>query len=119
MLDAARRRAIEPVATWELAEEIAEVLERPHLARYRIERRDIEDVLMLLAPLLPTVELDISPRDPDDAPVVAAAVGGNADAIVSGDNDLLGDETLRAWLREQDIAVYTPVELLEVMGLEE
>jgi predicted nucleic acid-binding protein len=45
--------------------------------------------------------------------VVAAAIAGRADAIVTGDRDLLEDGTLRNWLRERGVDVMTPAELLE------
>jgi predicted nucleic acid-binding protein len=46
-------------------------------------------------------------------PVVAAAVAGHADAIVTGDRDLLDNEELRAWLRDRGVEVLVPAELLE------
>ena len=90
-----------------------DVLRRPGLRRYRITERDVEDVLALLAPLLPRVDVAFMPRDPDDAHVVAAAVGGRADAIVTGDKGLLEDDRLRVWLNERGIGMYSPAELLE------
>ena len=51
-----------------------------------------------------------------DAPVVAAALAGAADAIVTGDSDLLADEALCRWLAERDVEVLTPVVLLERLG---
>jgi uncharacterized protein len=116
VVDAIRTGAIEAVVSWELAEEITEVLRRPRIRRYGIEERDVEDVLAALAPFLPTVEVDVSVRDPDDAPVVIAAVAGRADAVVTGDQDLLDDEHLRAWLRRRRVEVMTPAEALERIG---
>ena len=52
-------------------------------------------------------------RDPRDAPVVAAAIAGHAEVIVTGDRDLLEDEELRAWLTVRDVEVLSPAELLE------
>src|SRR5207244_3143659 len=74
VLDAIRLGAITAVASWDLATEIAEVLRRPRLRRYGIGEDDVEDVLVLLAPFLPGVEVEAPVRDPTDAPVIAAAL---------------------------------------------
>jgi putative PIN family toxin of toxin-antitoxin system len=117
VLEAVRRGAITPVASWALASEIAEVLRRPRIRRYGIDEQDIEDILLILAPFLPTVEVETPVRDPNDAPVVAAAIAGRARAIVSGDRDLVDDEALRTWLLDRGIKVLTPVELLAEITL--
>jgi len=39
-------------------------------------------------------------------------VAGRAEAIVTGNRDLLADARLLAWLRERGIDVLTPAELL-------
>ena len=51
-------------------------------------------------------------RDPNDLPVLAAAVGGHADLIVTGDKDLL---VLKSF---QGIGIVTPVKLLHTLGLD-
>ena len=112
MLRLARDRKIEPVASWQLAEEIARVLRSSTLRRYRLTEADVADVLALLSPFLPTVELDASMRDPKDLIVVAAATGGGAEAIVTGDKDLLEDAALRRRLADRGIAILNPKELL-------
>lgn len=112
-MEAIRRRRITPLATWELAEEIAEVLRRPELGRYRIDEKEIVEVLGVLAPFLPAVEVPVHLRDDDDLPVVAAAVSGRAEAIITGDQDLLGDGELRTWLGTTDVVLLSPVEALE------
>jgi len=71
------------------------------------------EVLVLLAPLLPAVDVDVPIRDPDDAPVVASALAGGVEAIVRGDARLLDDPRLKAWLGRRDIEVISPAELLE------
>ena len=102
--------------SWELARELVEVLRRPTILRYGVTEADIDDVLAVLGPLLPDVDVAVEVRDPDDAPVVGAALAGSADVIVTGDRDLLDDETLVAWLAERGVAVLTPAEVLARLG---
>jgi putative PIN family toxin of toxin-antitoxin system len=100
------------IGSWALAEELALVLHRPKLRHYEISEEDARDILVLVARDLPEVEVEVELRDPDDTHVVAAALAGRADAIVSGDHDLLEDEDLREWLGARGIALFTPAELL-------
>ena len=111
VLAAARERRFTVIASWELAEELVEVLARPKLARYGITAADVADVLRLLAPTLPATELDLPIRDPGDAPVVGAAVAGRARAIVTGDRDLFED-AIYSWLREREVDVLRPADLM-------
>jgi putative PIN family toxin of toxin-antitoxin system len=89
------------------------VLVRPKLARYQLAANDVLDLLRTLARTLPTVDVDMDIRDPEDAPVVAAAVAGRADAIVTGDSDLLDDLGLREWLAEHAVRLLSPRELID------
>lgn len=92
------------------------MLARSGLARkYAIAEADQSEILSLLEPLLPKVEIAITTRDPSDAPVVASAVAGSAEAIVTGDRDLLDDGALREWLSDHGVRVLTAAELLEVL----
>jgi putative PIN family toxin of toxin-antitoxin system len=113
VLAAVRRRELETVGSWALAEELASVLRRPKLRRYAISEDDARDLLILIARDLPEVDVTIELRDPRDAPVVAAAVAGRADAIVTGDRDLLDDGDLRRWLLARKVEVLAPAELVE------
>ena len=118
VLDAIRRGAIEPVVSWDLAEALVAVLRRPRIRRCGISDEDVADVLVLLAPLLPSVEVDVEVpmRDPKDVPVVAAALAGRAEAIITGDRDLLEAPELRAWSFDRGVLVMTPSEALARLG---
>ncbi len=113
VLSAVRDRRLTAVASWELADEIVEVLRRPKLTdRYGIGETDVAEVLALFAPLLPAIDVDVPLRDPDDAPVVSAAVTGGAAAVTTGDADLLADPAVQDWLADRSIEVLTAGELL-------
>jgi putative PIN family toxin of toxin-antitoxin system len=116
VLEAALRGEIEPVASWELIEEIVAVLRRPRLRRYEIAEDDVEELLILLAPFLPSVDVEPPIRDPGDAPVVAAALAGGAEAIVTGDHDFLEDDDLGRWLGERGVRVVRPAALIELLA---
>jgi uncharacterized protein len=116
VLRAVRERRVIPVASWGLADEIARVLRRPKLRAYRISEDDVTAALGLLAPFLPTVESRILSRDSSDSVVIEAALSGEAQAIVTGDADLLDDDDLRRRLAEHGVRVVTPAELLEALG---
>jgi putative PIN family toxin of toxin-antitoxin system len=116
VLSAARRGEVELVLSWELVEEIVDVLGRPKLARYEVDTEAVRALLRFFAPALPTVEVDVALRDPDDVHVIRTALAGGASAIVTGDRDLLADEEARAWLRERGVAVHTPTSLLAELG---
>lgn len=116
MLQAVRERRVVPVASWDLASEIARVLRSPKLRRYRVREDDVREMLALLAPFLPKVEIKVPVRDPRDVAVVTAALDGGAAAIVTGDHDLLEDEALRRRLEGRGIRLLTPRELLQALG---
>ena len=111
MLAAVRRGEIAPVGSWELAQELVDVVRRPKLRQYEIRDEDVGELLLLIARDLPEVDVEVELRDPDDAPVVAAAIAGGAEAIVTGDRDLLDNVELRAWLLERRVALLSPAEL--------
>ena len=112
VLEAVRRGRIDAVASWALAEEIVEVLRRPALRRYGVTEGDIEELLLVLGPLLPDVDVAVAVQDADDAVVIAAAIAGRAEVIVSGDRDLLADVAPLAWLDQRGIAVLAPADAL-------
>jgi len=116
VVNAIRRGTLRAVATFALAREVVEVMARPRLRRYGIDREDATEILILLSPMLPDVEVDLPVRDSKDLAVLAAALAGGAEAIVTGDGDLLDDAPLRALLLERSIEVLAPAELIERLG---
>jgi putative PIN family toxin of toxin-antitoxin system len=103
------REDIVPVTAAELLAELDRVLRYPRLQRYISEEERTRFVALLMA-LSKVVELpDTIPqicRDPEDDRVIACAVVGDADVIVSGDDDLLVLD------RVGEVVVLPPAQLL-------
>ncbi len=77
--------------------ELKDVAQRPRLKK-AIRDSDLQELLELLALRGELVDLRTVPprcRDPKDEPVLATAIDGHADAIVTGDDDLRADDELR------------------------
>lgn len=111
--EAWQARRVVPVVTRETVEELLRVLEYPKLRLTAEERQE------LLADYLPFVE--VAPalkrrvglpacRDPDDRKFLHAAATGHADALVTGDADLL---ELAGQTR---FAILTPEALRQQLG---
>ena len=74
--------------------EVDDVLHRPHIAeKYGLSEEDIASLFLLADTLGVRValrrRLPLRVRDPKDEHILAAALGGKADYIVTGDDDLL------------------------------
>lgn len=101
---------IRPLASHETASELIRVLAYPKFQLTDIERHD------LLAEYLPwcesiTVPADIvvpEIRDPDDRMLLGLALAGQADALVTGDQDLLS-------LIEFPIPMMSPARIGEIL----
>lgn len=117
VLDAAFSTRYTLVLSTPILDEAARSLAKPKLRRrhghvedqidrYISRLRIMADVVRDPPPIPPTC------RDPDDDHVLAAALAARADAIVSGDRDLLVLETF------SDIAVLTPRAFLERLDSE-
>lgn len=64
------------------------------------------------------VELKTIPphcRDPQDHPVLATALDGRANAIVTGDDDLRADDELRNAMAEQGVQLWGVQALLDAV----
>jgi putative PIN family toxin of toxin-antitoxin system len=90
-------------------EELAEVLARPKFDPYVTiaERQEFLRVLGRIAEMVPIVYTVHARRDPRDDKFLDLAINGEADLIVTGDQDLLVLQTFR------DIPVITPAQYLE------
>jgi putative PIN family toxin of toxin-antitoxin system len=95
LLDAARAKRFQLIASEALIDELADVLSRPKFTKEFARLAVTSDELIehgyrvLLEIVEPAVIEPVIPDDPDDDLLVACAVGGKADYIVSGDHHLL------------------------------
>jgi len=111
ILDAARRETIQLVTSSHLLEEFSEVISRRHIARKYPKAAENAEILLdflrafaILVAGIPGEEA-ISP-DRDDDFVLACAIDGKVDCIVSGDPHLLDLESHRG------IPIWTPKEFV-------
>ncbi len=99
-----------------LLEELVDVLNRPRICdKYRITAQDIQTIVGLIllrgeavSPHAPIAAC----RDPRDDKFLAVAVAGRADALVSGDEDLL---VLHPF---EGIPIVSPAVFLQMLGSE-
>ncbi len=89
VLDAALAGRFDIVTSPALLAELRRVLTYPKLQAVFSEADDIVDLLALTSIVVePTESVDLV-RDPDDNRLIEAALAGDADVIVTGDDDLL------------------------------
>jgi putative PIN family toxin of toxin-antitoxin system len=96
------------VVSQPLIDELNDVWQRPRLVD-RINPEDAERLLEQLRLRGEMVEPTTVPprcRDPRDHPVLATAIDGHADAIVTGDADLRADDELRAAMEQYGVALW-------------
>jgi putative PIN family toxin of toxin-antitoxin system len=94
LIDAAVLGRIQLISSDALLKELEEVLQRPKFGKpiqqLGVQVSELFDGYAALVERVEPVDLDDHVcRDPDDDQVLAAAIGGQADLIVSGDQDLL------------------------------
>jgi uncharacterized protein len=100
-----------------LMEELQLVWQRPRL-RARIDPNQAHRLEQQLQQRAIWVELSTIPpncRDPKDLPVLATAIDGQAAVIVSGDDDLRADATLRAAMETYNIQLLGVNSFLEYL----
>jgi putative PIN family toxin of toxin-antitoxin system len=94
----------------ELADELNDVLSRAGFDRYT-DRENREEFLQDLVRQAESVEITVpvrACRDPNDDKILELATNGDADYIVTGDDDLLVMNPFR------NIAIITPAEFLAI-----
>jgi len=104
-----------------LLDELEAVAQRPRLKR-AIDAAQAKALVEQLRWRGEWVEADAVPprcRDPKDHPVLATAISGQADAIVSGDGDLRADDDLRRQMLEHGVKIWGVSALLSALQREE
>lgn len=99
----------------DLASELQDVVAREKFAKLRaaLGKTSEEIVADLQATAEMTTPAEVpsdAVRDPDDVAVLACAIGGNANYVVTGDDDLL---TLKAY---EKVEIVTPAEFLAILS---
>jgi putative PIN family toxin of toxin-antitoxin system len=97
VLEAWRDNRFQVVVSEPLLAELTEVCQRPRL-KERLQAEQVERLLEQLRWRGIMVEVTTIPprcRDIRDQPVLATAIDGQADAILTGDADLRADDQLR------------------------
>ncbi|MBN1400737.1 MAG: putative toxin-antitoxin system toxin component, PIN family, partial [Anaerolineae bacterium] len=118
LLEAWYARRFTIVVSQALVDELDRVWRRPRL-RERIRAEDAERLLEQLRFRGELVELVTVPprcRDPEDHPVLATAIDGGAEAIVTGDADLRADDELRSAMAQYGVALWGVDSLFERLG---
>lgn len=98
VLEAWRDGRFQVVVSEPLLAELAEVCQRPRL-KERLQAEQVELLLEQLRWRGVMIEVTTIPprcRDIKDQPVLATAIDGQADVILTGDADLRADDELRA-----------------------
>lgn len=108
ILDAWRAGRFLVLISQPLLDELEAVAQRPRL-RPRIDPGDAKALVEQLRWQGEWVEATAVPprcRDPKDDPVLATAISGQADAIVSGDGDLRADDALRQAMLDLGVRIW-------------
>ena len=108
VLQAWRAGKFEVIVSQPLLEEFDEVWQRPRLKKHinaEYARRLLEQ-LRWRGIMVATTTIPPRCRDPKDHPVLATAIDGQADAIVSGDADLRADDKLRAEMAKYGVELW-------------
>lgn len=98
--------------------ELIEVAQRPRLKK-AIAQEDLQDLMEQIEWRGELVILKTIPprcRDPKDQPVLATAIDGYADAIITGDGDLRADDDLRREMADFGVQLWGVQSLIEALA---
>ena len=120
LLAAFREARFELVLSIGLLAEIEEVLARPRIrSRLTVEPGAIESLLSLLEDrslMVEPVDVPAISRDSDDDLVLATALAGGAEYLVTGDDDVRKDPNVIAHLEQRGVAVLTVAGFLDLLA---
>jgi putative PIN family toxin of toxin-antitoxin system len=114
MLEAWRADKFVVLISQPLLDELVAVSQRPRLKQH-IDAAQAGALVEQLRWRGVWVEATVVPprcRDPKDQPVLATAISGHADAIVSGDGDLRADDDLRQQMLVHGVEIWGVAALL-------
>jgi putative PIN family toxin of toxin-antitoxin system len=115
LLEAIRQRGdVQLVSSAALLEELADVLTRPSLAKRlaiigKTAQVVLADYVEVVEVVAPTEVPRVVPNDAANDHLIAAAVTGGAELVVSGDSDLLGIGS------HQGIGIVSPAEAVKAV----
>ena len=119
MRKAFEKASFEVVISEPILQEISEVLSRPRIRdKYAIAAEDIEGLLILIEEKADHVLLQGSVtvcRDKDDDVVLETAITGNAEYIVSRDDDVKFDTRVSELLSRHGVSVLTVAKFLKLI----
>ena len=117
LLVAWRANAFELLLSDDHRAELTDVFSRPKLIRrYNVSAAEIAELFAGLAAATrvePSPPIPVTLRDPKDVKILASALGGDADYLVTGDDDLLA---LRNDPRLGQLKIVTVAEFLALLG---
>jgi putative PIN family toxin of toxin-antitoxin system len=117
VLSAWQAHRFQLVTSQPLLDEYENVWQRPRL-RQMIDAQQARKLHRQMRARAEVVELRTTPprcRDPKDHPVLATAIDGRADAIVTGDDDLRADDELRSAMSEYGVQLWGVQSLLDAL----
>lgn len=115
LIEQLRKGAFVVITSSTVREELEEVLRRDKFTKFLTEQKiaaflDMYDVSSLT--VTPKIRLPVPVRDPKDEKILAAALGGKAEYLVTGDDDLL---VLNGNLAIKNLKIITVKDFLELL----